>query len=72
MGVFSFKKDDKKKKDSGEKKSKDAKKVDGGGSSTVVLKLDLHCEGCTKKVKSSIRQFKGKNIHINQYCVYTA
>ncbi|KAI3683818.1 hypothetical protein L1987_84333 [Smallanthus sonchifolius] len=39
-------KDDK--KDSGEKKS-----------DAVVLKLDLHCDGCAKKVKSSIRHFKG-------------
>lgn len=57
MGVLSFKKDDKK-KDAGEKKTKDAKKVESG-SSTVVLKLDLHCDGCAKKVKSSIRHFEG-------------
>ncbi|CAN4121503.1 unnamed protein product [Withania somnifera] len=36
-----------KKNDAGEKKS------DG------VLKLDLHCEGCAKKVKRSIRHFEG-------------
>lgn len=53
------KKDDK--KDSGEKKSADAggaKKADSE-SSTIVLKLDLHCEGCAKKVKSSIRRLEG-------------
>ncbi|XP_071690623.1 heavy metal-associated isoprenylated plant protein 3 [Rutidosis leptorrhynchoides] len=53
------KKDDK--KDSGEKKSGDAggaKKADIG-SSIIVLKLDLHCEGCAKKVKSSIRRLEG-------------
>ncbi|KAL8263295.1 hypothetical protein R6Q59_024644 [Mikania micrantha] len=40
------------KKNSGEKKS-------DGGSVAVVMKLDLHCDGCAKKVKSSIRHFKG-------------
>ncbi|GJS98338.1 heavy metal-associated domain, HMA containing protein, partial [Tanacetum coccineum] len=40
-------------------KNKDDKKKIDGESVTVVLKLDLHCEGCAKKVKSSIRHFKG-------------
>ncbi|KAM0053425.1 putative heavy metal-associated isoprenylated plant protein/5/6 [Helianthus debilis subsp. tardiflorus] len=43
-------KDDK--KDSGDKKAE-------SGSTAVVLKIDLHCDGCAKKVKSSIRRFKG-------------
>lgn len=57
MGV---QKDDKK-KDGGQKKLEDAggaKKADAG-SLTVVLKLDLHCDGCAKKVKKSIRHFEG-------------
>ncbi|KAG8376601.1 hypothetical protein BUALT_Bualt09G0080500 [Buddleja alternifolia] len=38
--------------------------ADGGGKKddgpiTVVLKLDLHCEGCAKKVKRSVRHFEG-------------
>ncbi|PWA44814.1 heavy metal-associated domain, HMA [Artemisia annua] len=33
------------------------KKIDGE-SSVVVLRLDLHCEGCARKAKSSIRPFK--------------
>nr|GEV25796.1 heavy metal-associated domain, HMA [Tanacetum cinerariifolium] len=49
-------KDDKKNDAS---KNKDDKKKIDGESVTVVLKLDLHCEGCAKKVKSSIRHFKG-------------
>lgn len=49
-------KDDKKQDAS---KNKDDKKKIDGESPSVVLKLDLHCEGCAKKVKSSIRHFKG-------------
>ncbi|KAL8135940.1 hypothetical protein AgCh_010527 [Apium graveolens] len=40
-------KDDKK---DGEKK---------GDAITVVLKIDLHCEGCAKKVQSSVKHFEG-------------
>ncbi|GAB2277529.1 hypothetical protein Dimus_012238 [Dionaea muscipula] len=35
-----------------------AKKVDGGAT-TIVLKVDLHCEGCAKKVWRSIKHFEG-------------
>ncbi|KAK9078651.1 hypothetical protein SSX86_002708 [Deinandra increscens subsp. villosa] len=52
---------DDKKKEAGEKKPADAggaKKSDGGPI-TVVLKLDLHCEGCAKKIRKSINQFEG-------------
>ncbi|KAK9733374.1 hypothetical protein RND81_04G063600 [Saponaria officinalis] len=42
-----------KKNDEGEKKN------DDGGVITVVLKLDMHCEGCAKKVRKSIRNFPG-------------
>ncbi|XP_015898502.3 heavy metal-associated isoprenylated plant protein 6 [Ziziphus jujuba] len=34
-----------------------AKKDDG--MTTVVLKLDMHCEGCAKKVKRAVRSFDG-------------
>lgn len=49
------------KKDAGEKKPADAggaKKPDGGPV-IVVLKVDLHCDGCAKKITKSIRQFEG-------------
>lgn len=62
MGMLSFKKNDKK-KDAGKTKPVDeggAKKSDAG-STTVVLKLDLHCDGCAKKVTKSIRHFEGTN-----------
>ncbi|CAI9766332.1 unnamed protein product [Fraxinus pennsylvanica] len=49
-----------------EKKNEGEKKAAGGGggkkddgSIIVVLKLDLHCEGCAKKVKRSVRHFEG-------------
>ncbi|XP_073298617.1 heavy metal-associated isoprenylated plant protein 3-like [Primulina huaijiensis] len=46
------------------KKNEEEKKADGGGKkdngpATVVLKLDLHCEGCAKKVKRSVSHFEG-------------
>ncbi|KAM7464188.1 hypothetical protein LguiA_032309 [Lonicera macranthoides] len=42
----------------------ETKKADAGGKKdegppTVVLKLDLHCQGCAKKIKRSIRHFEG-------------
>lgn len=45
-------------------KKEGEKKADGGGKkddglATVVLKLDLHCEGCAKKVKRSVSHFEG-------------
>ncbi|KAI3738268.1 hypothetical protein L2E82_28291 [Cichorium intybus] len=65
MGALSFKKNDKK-KDAGKKDSGKTKPADAGGakkadtsSVTVVLKLDLHCDGCAKKVTKSIRHFEG-------------
>ncbi|KAI3705323.1 hypothetical protein L1987_75559 [Smallanthus sonchifolius] len=49
------------KKEAGEKKPADAacEKKPDGGPVTVVLKLDLHCNGCAKKIKKSISQFEG-------------
>ncbi|RZC91039.1 hypothetical protein C5167_028870 [Papaver somniferum] len=43
---------------------KEEKKSDGGakkddGIVTVVLKIDMHCEGCAKKVKKSVSHFEG-------------
>lgn len=43
---------------------KAAAAVEGGGkkaepSMTVVLKLDLHCEGCSKKVRRSVSHLEG-------------
>ncbi|KAM3341208.1 heavy metal-associated isoprenylated plant protein 3 isoform X1 [Capsicum galapagoense] len=49
----------------GEKKEEtkvaEGKKNDGGEKKSfpIVLKLDLHCEGCAKKVKRSIRHLEG-------------
>nr|DAD26810.1 TPA_asm: hypothetical protein HUJ06_028278 [Nelumbo nucifera] len=46
-----------------ENKNEGEKKADGGkkddGSITVVLKVDMHCEGCAKKVKRSVKGFEG-------------
>lgn len=54
----------------GEKKKADAaggeKKKDEGGKGkkddgpiTVVLKVDMHCEGCARKVRHAIKGFEG-------------
>lgn len=58
---FLLQKDDQKKSD-GEKATVVA--ADGGGKKeegpiTVVLNLDLHCEGCAKKVRRSVNHFQG-------------
>nr|XP_043609831.1 heavy metal-associated isoprenylated plant protein 6-like [Erigeron canadensis] len=45
------------KKDTGAKAEGDKKAE--GGSPTIVLKLDLHCDGCAKKVRTSLRRLKG-------------
>ncbi|KAM0949671.1 putative heavy metal-associated isoprenylated plant protein/5/6 [Dioscorea sansibarensis] len=44
-----------------EKKGGDGGKKEGGGGGpvTVVLKVDMHCEGCAKKVKKSVKNFEG-------------
>nr|GEW12402.1 heavy metal-associated domain, HMA [Tanacetum cinerariifolium] len=46
------------KKDAGDKKPEEAKKPDAGPI-TVVLKLDIHCDGCAKKIKKVVRHFEG-------------
>ncbi|XP_051130706.1 heavy metal-associated isoprenylated plant protein 3-like [Andrographis paniculata] len=44
----------------GQKVEAEKKAADGGESKTnVVLKLDLHCEGCAKKVRRAVGQFEG-------------
>ncbi|KAG7549344.1 Heavy metal-associated domain superfamily [Arabidopsis thaliana x Arabidopsis arenosa] len=49
----------------GEKKEETATKPQGekkpidGGITTVVMKLDMHCEGCGKKIKRIFKHFKG-------------
>ncbi|KAG0453337.1 hypothetical protein HPP92_026001 [Vanilla planifolia] len=62
MGEKEAKAGEKEKKvDGGEKQ----KKGDGGekkkdeGPSTVVLKVDMHCEGCASKIKRSVRGIEG-------------
>ncbi len=47
------------KNEGGEKKAADAGGKKDDGPSTVVLKIDLHCDGCAKKVKKAIRHFDG-------------
>lgn len=50
-----------KKNEAGEKPAGGGKNGDGsgGGSGTILLKLDLHCEGCAKKVRRCVRHFEG-------------
>ncbi|KAH9602586.1 hypothetical protein KSS87_017649 [Heliosperma pusillum] len=48
----------------GEKQEKIAKNNEGekksdGGINTIVLKFDMHCEGCAKKVRRSINKLEG-------------
>ncbi|XP_010543411.1 PREDICTED: heavy metal-associated isoprenylated plant protein 3 [Tarenaya hassleriana] len=43
-----------------------AKKEGGAGGVTVVLKLDMHCEGCGKKIKRIFKHYKGvKDVKID-------
>ncbi|XP_076892389.1 heavy metal-associated isoprenylated plant protein 5-like [Bidens hawaiensis] len=47
-------------KDDTKKEASDKKPADAeGGPVTVVLKVDLHCDGCAKKIKKSVSQFEG-------------
>ncbi|PON60305.1 Heavy metal-associated domain containing protein [Parasponia andersonii] len=48
----------------GDKKPAAAGAADAGGKKddgavTAVLKLDLHCEGCVKKIKRTVKRFEG-------------
>ncbi|GER45472.1 heavy metal transport/detoxification superfamily protein [Striga asiatica] len=58
------KQEEKKKPSMGEKDGGNNKAADGGGKKddgpiTAVLRLDLHCEGCAKKVKRAVSHFEG-------------
>uniref|UniRef100_A0A7N0UVV5 HMA domain-containing protein n=1 Tax=Kalanchoe fedtschenkoi TaxID=63787 RepID=A0A7N0UVV5_KALFE len=48
---------DTKQLDAGKKKQVDAGNKEGGSS--AVFKLDLHCEGCAKKLKKFVKHFPG-------------
>ncbi|KAL0344658.1 UNVERIFIED_CONTAM: Heavy metal-associated isoprenylated plant protein 3 [Sesamum radiatum] len=50
---------EKKADDGGEKAAADAGAKTDEGPITVVLKLDLHCEGCAKKVRRSVSHLEG-------------
>lgn len=56
---------DEKKENKGEKKAennnnnKGEAKKGGDGPITVVLKIDIHCEGCALKIKKSVKNFEG-------------
>ena len=43
----------------------DKKPVDGGNNTVVVMKLDMHCEGCGKKIKRILKKHKGIYSHIS-------
>ncbi|XP_059659453.1 heavy metal-associated isoprenylated plant protein 3-like [Cornus florida] len=49
---------DKKNKKEGEKKQNEGGKKDDG-STSVVLRIEMHCEGCATKIKKSILSFDG-------------
>ncbi|KAL0316208.1 UNVERIFIED_CONTAM: Heavy metal-associated isoprenylated plant protein 3 [Sesamum radiatum] len=50
---------EKKAEEGGEKAAADGGAKIDEGPITVVLKLDLHCEGCAKKVRRSVSHFEG-------------
>ncbi|KMT06224.1 hypothetical protein BVRB_7g161540 [Beta vulgaris subsp. vulgaris] len=46
-------------KKEGEKKNNEGQNKGDGGVSTLVFKFDMHCEGCAKKVRRSIKKLDG-------------
>ena len=54
-------------KDAGEKKS-DAGEKKAEGPVPTVFKIDLHCDGCAKKVRRYVRRFDGKK---SEFCTFT-
>ncbi|XP_047957904.1 heavy metal-associated isoprenylated plant protein 3-like [Salvia hispanica] len=42
-----------------EEDGSESKKKESGGNATVVLKIDLHCQGCTSKILKCIHTFEG-------------
>lgn len=66
-----FQKDDGGKKAAAEGGEKKAAEVGGKkdeGPTTVVLKLDLHCEGCAKKVRRAVSHFEGTEFLTTHTC----
>ncbi|XP_061337136.1 heavy metal-associated isoprenylated plant protein 6-like [Gastrolobium bilobum] len=53
------KKEEQPKKNETEKKPDDGGAKKDDGPAPVVYKLDLHCEGCVKKIKRTVRHFEG-------------
>ena len=41
-------------------------KKEEGGAVTAIYKIDMHCEGCAKKIKRAVRHVKGKSKFRNQ------
>jgi copper chaperone CopZ len=31
---------------------------------TVVLKVDMHCDGCAKRIRASVRHYTGTRAHL--------
>lgn len=44
-----------------EEKGGEKKKKADGGRFTMVMKMDLHCEGCARRVKHFIKKSDGRN-----------
>lgn len=47
-------------KNDGEKKAGDAGQKKDDGVVTAVFKIDMHCDGCAKKVKRAVKHLDGK------------
>ncbi|KAK4772954.1 hypothetical protein SAY87_027973 [Trapa incisa] len=46
-------------KNDGDKKPAEAAPKKDDGSAAFVLKMDMHCEGCAKKIRRAVRNFEG-------------
>lgn len=42
-----------------EEKKDDEKKEEEGGAQEIVLKVDMHCEACARKVARALKGFQG-------------
>lgn len=42
-----------------EKKDDEKKEEEGGGAQEIVLKVDMHCEACARKVARALKGFQG-------------
>lgn len=47
-------------KNDGEKKAGDAGQKKDDGAVTAVFKIDMHCDGCAKKVKRAVKHLDGE------------